>query len=501
MEDIFLYTFLAILVCLFITPTLFRRLRYRNLPPSPSFSLPILGHLYLLKSPNHRTFHSLSRKYGPIFSLWFGSRCVVVISSSAAVQECFTKNDIVLANRPPTLMSKYFGYNRTTMTASPYGDHWRNVRRIGTVEVLSSGRLNSFEEVRKNEVKHLLLKLSRNAEEGRFMKVELRSLLFELTFNNIMTMVAGKRYVGDHVADKEMGKEFIEIMDEAFSYSGGTNVGEFMPFIRWFGGNGYVKKLKKLSKRADVFLQRLIDDHRNKSASERKNTMIDHLLSQQESQPVYYTDKIIKGLIQSLLLAGTDTSAVTIEWATSNLLNHPDVLKKATAELDAQLGQERLVDELDISKLHYLQNIISETLRLCPAAPMLVPHFASDDCVVSEFNIPRDTLVLINAWAIHRDPNLWDDPETFNPERFETGGKDVAHKFIPFGMGRRACPGGGLAQRVVGLTLASLIQCFEWERVSEKEIDMTEGAGLTMHKRVPLEAMYKPRSILNKIVD
>ncbi|XP_050368882.1 cytochrome P450 81Q32-like [Argentina anserina] len=501
MEDTFFYSFLALLVCLSITPTLFRRLRYPNLPPSPSFSLPILGHLYLLKAPNHRTFHSLSQKYGPIFSLWFGSRRAIVISSSAAVQECFTKNDIVLANRPPTLISKHFGYNQTTLVTSPYGDHWRNIRRIGTVEVLSTSRLNSFAEVRKEEVKLLLLRLSRNAEKGRFVKVKLRSLLYELTFNNIMTMVAGKRYVGDQVADKGVGKEFIEIMDEAFSYSGGTNAGEFMPFIRWFGGNGYVKKVKKLGKRADVFLQRLIDEHRSKSASESKNTTIDHLLSQQESQPEYYTDEIIKGLILSLLLAGTDTSAVTMEWAMSNLLNHPDVLKKARAELDTQLGQERVVDEPDLSKLHYLQNIISETLRLCPTAPMLIPHFASHDCVVSGFTIPRDTLVLINAWAIHRDPNLWDDPDSFKPERFETGGKDVAHKFIPFGMGRRACPGGGLAQREVGLTLASLIQFFEWERVSEEKIDMTEGAGLTMPKHVPLEAMYKPRSILNKIVD
>ncbi|KAL6227944.1 hypothetical protein ACLB2K_001898 [Fragaria x ananassa] len=294
--------------------------------------------------------------------------------------------------------------------------------------------------------------------------MELRSMLYELTFNNIMTMVAGKRYAGDKVANKEEGKEFIEIMDEAFPYSGGTNPGEFMPFLRWFDGNNYEKKVEKLGKRADAFLQRLIDEHKNRSASEGRNTMIDHLLSRQESQPEYYSDEIIKGPIQSLLIAGTDTSAVTLEWAMSNLLNHPDVLKKARAELDAQIGQERLVEESDLSKLNYLQSIISETLRLYPAAPMLLPHFASDDCIVSGFDIPSDTLVLVNAWALHRDPTLWDDPESFKPERFVMGrNKDEARKFIPFGMGRRACPGAGLAQREVGLTLASLIQCFEWK--------------------------------------
>ncbi|KAM5577656.1 cytochrome P450 81E8-like [Rosa sericea] len=502
MEDIFLYTSLSIIVCLLITLKLFGRRRYPNLPPSPSFSLPILGHLHLLKPPVYRTFHRLAQKHGPIFSLWFGSRRVVIISSTSAVQECFTKNDIVLANRPPSLLGKHFAYNNTTMSSSPYGDHWRNVRRIGTVEVLSTGRLNSFSDVRKDEVKHLLRKLSQNAgEEGGFVKVELRSMFYELTFNNIMTMVAGKRFAGDHVLNKEEGKEFIEIMNETLSYGGGTNPGEFMPFLNWFGGSGFEEKVKKLARRADAFFQRLIDEHRNKSASESKNTMIDHLLSQQESQPQYYTDDIIKGLIQVLLLAGTDTSAVTLEWAMSNLLNHPNVLKKARAELDAQIGQERLVDESDLSNLQYLQSIISETLRLYPAAPMLVPHFASDDCVVGGFDIPCNTRVLVNAWAIHRDPKLWDDPESFKPERFEIGKKDEAHKLMPFGMGRRACPGAGLAQREVGLTLASLIQCFEWGRVSEKRVDMTElGKGAVMHKLQPLEVLCKPRSFMKNVV-
>ncbi|KAK9949978.1 hypothetical protein M0R45_005485 [Rubus argutus] len=286
MEDIFFYSSLSIFVCLLVTFQLFRQSkkhRYPNLPPSPSLSLPILGHLYLLKPPIHRTFHRLSQKHGPVFFLWFGSRRVVIVTSFSAVQECFTKNGIALANRPPSVLGKHLGYNSTTIVSSPYGDHWRNIRRISTMEVLSTGRLNSFADVRKDEVKHLLRKLSQSARgENRFSKVELKSMLNEMTFNNIMTMVAGKRYVGDHVSDKEEGKEFIEIMEEAFSYGGGTNPGEFMPFLNWFGGGSYERKVKKLAKRADVFLQRLIDEHRNKSPSEKRNTMISHLLSQQE---------------------------------------------------------------------------------------------------------------------------------------------------------------------------------------------------------------------------
>ncbi|CAN6693794.1 unnamed protein product [Malus baccata var. baccata] len=394
-------------------------------------------------------------------------------------------------------MGKHLAYNYTNIAASSYGDHWRNLRRIGAVEIFSSARLNTFSDIRKDEVRHLLVKLSQNARNG-FAKVELKSMLNELTFNIIMRMVAGKRYYGDDVSvDKEEARQFREIMRDAFAYGGAANPADFLPVLNWFGVNGYEKKVKALAKRADVFLQGLIDERRSKGRN--GSSMIDHLLSLQESQPEYYTDQIIKGLIMVILLAGTDTSAVTLEWAMSNLLNHPRVLQKAKSELDAKVGKENLVDEPDISKLPYLQSIISETLRLCPAAPLLLPHFTSDDCIIGGFDVPRDTMVLVNAWAVHRDPELWDEPESFKPERFESG-EDFSHKLIPFGMGRRACPGAGLAQRVVGLTLGSLIQCFDWNRVGEEMVDMTEGKGLTAPKAIPLEAMCKARTIYPNVL-
>ena len=198
---------------------------------------------------------------------------------------------------------------------------------------------------------------------------------------------------------------------------------------------------------------------------------------------------------QILLVAGTDTSAMTLEWAMSNLLNNPDTLEKARAELDARVGQSRLVEESETCELSYLQNIISETLRLHPAAPLLAPHYSSEDFTLSGYHVPRDTIVLVNVWAIHRDPRLWDDAESFKPERFEGAG-DVAYKLMPFGRGRRACPGEGMAQRVVGLALGALIQCFDWERVGAEPVDMTEGRGVTMPKAVPLEAMCKARPVM-----
>lgn len=200
-----------------------------------------------------------------------------------------------------------------------------------------------------------------------------------------------------------------------------------------------------------------------------------------------------------MLVAGTDTSAVTLEWAMSNLLNHPDILKKARAELDTHIGHKRLIDESDLPKLPYLQSLISETLRLYPAAPLLPPHMSSDACPIGDFTMPRDTMLLVNAWAVHRDPTLWDDPLAFKPEGFQNGEAE-AQKFMPFGMGRRECPGAGLAQQIMGLTLGSLIQCFEWEKVGDKEIDMTEAFGITLQKAVPLEAKCTPRPITKDIL-
>ncbi|KAF5961216.1 hypothetical protein HYC85_002425 [Camellia sinensis] len=158
-------------------------------------------------------------------------------------------------------------------------------------------------------------------------------------------------------------------------------------------------------------------------------------------------------------------------------VNHPEVLKKARVEVDTHVGQERLIDEPDFSKLHYLQAIIYETFRLFPAIPLLLLHISSDDCILEGFNAPRDTILLVNAWAIHRDPKVWDDPTSFKLERFECGEVEW-HKLMSFGLGRRTCPG---AERVVGLALG-LIQCFEWKKVSEERVDLTKRNGLTMPK-------------------
>ncbi|PQQ14633.1 cytochrome P450 81E8-like isoform X1 [Prunus yedoensis var. nudiflora] len=172
-------------------------------------------------------------------------------------------------------------------------------------------------------------------------------------------------------------------MKEVFAH--GANPTDFLPILNWVGSNAYEKRVMKLAKRIDAFLQGLVDEHRSRtSKGGNGSTMIDHLLSLQESQPEYYTDQIIKGLILTRL------------------------------ELDDLLGQERLVDESDISKLPTFK-ILSLRLFGCTQQPRY-------DCTIGGFHIPRDTMEFINAWAIHRDSELWSDPETFRPERFESGG-------------------------------------------------------------------------------
>ncbi|KAK3000594.1 hypothetical protein RJ639_021549 [Escallonia herrerae] len=489
-------SFLLLLLSKFI---LHKKRPYKKLLPSPP-SYPIIGHLHLIKHPIHQVLQQLSYKYGPIFTLRFGSRPVLVISSPTAVEECFTKNDIIFANRPRLLIGKHINYNNTTLGSAPYGPLWRNLRRVSALELFSTTKLNTYLSIRQEEIRSLVKNLFRDSQQN-FTKVEMKSRLSELSFNIIMRMVAGKRYFGVGVEDNEEARVFREVIREVFELSGASNPGDFLSLLHWIDFQGVEKRMIRLQEKSDRLLQGLVDDRRNDKEGKTK-TMIDAMLALQVTEPENYSDDIIKGNISTMLRAGTDTSAATIEWGMSLLLNHPKVLEKARAEVDNYVGQERLADEPDIPKLHYLQSIVNETLRLFPAAPLLVPHESSDNSTVEGFDVPRGTLVLFNAWAMHRDPTVWDDPSAFKPERFEVEEKE-AYKFIPFGVGRRQCPGAGLANRVVVLALAAMIQCFEWERVSEELVDMSEGVGLTMPKALPLEALCRAReqtvSILSEL--
>ncbi|KAJ6711282.1 FLAVONOID 3'-MONOOXYGENASE-RELATED [Salix purpurea] len=291
--QILCYSLLPCLLFLLSTKFLLHKRKKRNLPPSP-FALPIIGHLHLLKLPIHRTLDSLSKKYGPIFSLQLGSYLAVVVSSPSMVEECFTKNDIVLANRPHFVGGKHIlSYTNTTMGSVGYGELWRNLRRISALEIFSSSRLTSLFSIRSDEV-NILMRRLHSISSHSYAKVELKSMFLDLTSNVIMRMVAGKRYYGEDVEEIEEARIFREIVKEFFEYITMANVGDLIPFLQWVDFTGKLKKLDRLNKKMDMFFQGLIDEHRN---HRERSTMINSFLTFQEQQPEYYTDEMIKGHI------------------------------------------------------------------------------------------------------------------------------------------------------------------------------------------------------------
>ncbi|KAJ9560132.1 hypothetical protein OSB04_005292 [Centaurea solstitialis] len=293
MEISYLYISLLFLLASYLFTSLFRR-RISNLPPTVFPSFPIIGHLYLLKPPLYRTLAKLSEKYGPILHLRFGSRRVILVSSPSAVEECFTKNDIIFANRPRMLFGKIIGQNYTTLIWSPYGDNWRNLRRIASIEILSVHRLNEFHDIRVEEGRLLISKLLSNSSP-----VNLKLVFYELTLNVMMRMISGKRYFGGDKLGEE-GKQFRAILNDAFMLAGAANLADHLPILSWLGVNGLEKKLIALQERRNVFFQRLIDQLRKGNGSQagnKRKTMIELLLSLQESDPEYYTDSMIRDFV------------------------------------------------------------------------------------------------------------------------------------------------------------------------------------------------------------
>nr|XP_043637893.1 cytochrome P450 81Q32-like [Erigeron canadensis] len=463
--------------------------KFSDLPPTVFPTLPIIGHLYLVKPLVYRNFAKISEKHGPIVYLRLGSRHGLLVSSPSISKECFTKNDITFANRPQLLFGKIIGNNNTSLAWASYGENWRNLHRLASLEILSSHRLKEFHGIRVDECRLMIRKLLSTSS------VNLKTVLYDLTLNVMMRMISGKRYFGVENLDMmEERKRFREIFDEAFFLAGAPHIGDYLPIMSWFGVKGLEKRIVALHEKLSVFLQGLIEQLRISKVENERKTVIEVLLSLQKSDPKYYTDQMIRSFVVVLLAAGTDTTAGTMEWAMSLLLNHPQILKKAQNEIDSVIGNARFIDETDLASLPYLHCIVNETLRLYPAGPLLFPRESSEDCVIGGYTIPKGTMLMVNQWAIHHDPNIWTEPERFSPDRFLglQGSRDGFH-FMPFGSGRRRCPGEGLSFRVLGMTLGSLIQCFDWERAGQEMVDMTESPGLTLAKKLPLVAKCSPR--------
>ncbi|OEL16679.1 Isoflavone 2'-hydroxylase [Dichanthelium oligosanthes] len=452
-------------------------------PPTPPGAIPFLGHLHLIKKPFHATLSRLAERHGPVFFLRLGSRDAVVVTSAALARECFTEHDVAFANRALLPSQRLVTFDGAALGTASYGPHWRDLRRIAVVQLLSARRVGCMSGAVCAEVRAMVRRLHRaTTTAGGAVTVELKRRLFELSLSVLMEAIARtKAERPESDADTDMSveaQEFKQVIDEVFPYVSSV-LWDYLPVLRWFDVFGVRNKILAAVSKRDAFLRRLIDAERQRlddGDHSEKKSMISVLLTLQKLEPEVYTDTMIAAF------CSVRDSFV------------------AQAEIDAAVGHSRLINADDLPRLGYLRCIVAETLRLYPAAPLLLPHESSTDCNVGGYDVPRGTALLVNVYAIHRDPAMWEDPGRFLPERFEGGGRAEGLFMAPFGMGRRKCPGEALALQAVGVALGSLIQCFHWGRVGGVEVDMGEGSGLTMPKAVPLEALCSPRAVMQDVL-
>ncbi|KAM5564764.1 cytochrome P450 CYP82D47-like [Rosa sericea] len=430
-------------------------------------------------------------------------------------KECLTTNDRVFANRPKLLVSEVMGYNYAMFGFSPYGPYWRQMRKVATLELLSNHRLENLRHVRESEVKACtknIYDLWKQNKSSDHVLVDMKRWFVNVTMNTMFRMVVGKRFLLEASSEraKEENERCRKALREFFRLAGEFVMADAVPFLRWFDLGGHEKAMKKTAKELDHVLERWLEEHKLKrstnstSTSHEPDDFMDMMLSVLDDSILEFrgyttADTINKATCLALILGGTDTTTVTLTWALSLLVNNPSILKKAQNELDTKVGRNRQVNESDVKNLIYLQAIIKETLRLYPAVPLLAPHESTEDCTVGNYHVPAKTRLIVNIWKLHRDPNVWRlDPCIFQPERFLTSHEDFDvrgqnFELIPFGSGRRICPGISLALQVIELTLAHLLHGFEITAPSDEPVDMSETVGLTNMKATPLEVLLRPR--------
>ncbi|KAK1358043.1 Xanthotoxin hydroxylase CYP82C [Heracleum sosnowskyi] len=484
-----------------------------NSPPQPAGAWPIIGHLHLLGGNKllHHVFGEMADKYGPVFLLRLGVHKTVVVNSWEVAKECFTVQDKVFASHPKSFALEFMGYDQGMLGFLPYGENWRDLRKLVMVEMLCNRRLEKLKHVPESEVNFFIkglyeLWISKGA--GNSMPVvELKERFGDLTMNIIVRMVVGKHYF----STGEESRRFQKALENFMYLMGSIMVSDAFPLFGWIDSlTGYKAKMKKTAKDLDQILDRWMKEHREErklsSINELQQDFMHVMLTVMDSDPsAQISDTSIKGTCLNLLLGGFDTVMVTLTWAVSLLLNNRHMLKNVQDELEKHVGRDRQVNESDMKNLPYLRAIVKETLRLYPAGPLAAPHEAMEDCTLAGFHISVGTHLFVNLSKLQRDPSIWSNPLEFQPERFLEKHVDIDmfgknFELIPFGSGRRACPGIPLALQVLHLTLARFLHGFELGTVSDLPIDMTESAGLSNPKATPLEVTFRPRLVASLYV-
>ncbi|XP_030530900.1 cytochrome P450 84A1 [Rhodamnia argentea] len=485
--------------------------RLRRKPPYPPGprGLPVIGNMLMMGELTHRGLAKLAERYGGIFHLRMGFLHMVAVSSPDVARQVLQVQDGVFSNRPATIAISYLTYDRADMAFAHYGPFWRQMRKLCVMKLFSRKRAESWESVR-DEVD----KMVHTVAGSTGSPVNVGELVFELTRDIIYRAAFGTSSI-------EGQDEFISILQEFSKLFGAFNIADFIPCLSWVDPQGITARLVKARQSLDRFIDHIIDDHMDKKRNKTRvnggdqdadTDMVDELLAfYSEEAKVNESDDLqnsirltrdnIKAIIMDVMFGGTETVASAIEWAMAELMRSPDDLKKLQQELADVVGLDRRVEESDFEKLTYLKCALRETLRLHPPIPLLL-HETSEDAVVAGYRIPARSRVMINAWAIGRDPSSWPEPKRFRPSRFLEPGvpdyKGSNFEFIPFGSGRRSCPGMQLGLYALEMAVAHLLHCFTWELpdgMKPSEMDMGDVFGLTAPRSTRLVAVPTPRLV------
>ncbi|KAJ0795450.1 putative cytochrome P450 [Helianthus annuus] len=448
-------------------------------PPKASGAWPIIGHFKVFRGPDlpHVTLSSMADRYGPIFMIRLGIRKVLVVSNWEIAKEIFTTHDVIVSDRPNYVAAKILGFDGANLSFSPYGPAIKNI--------------------------HDLWREKRDAQ-GKVL-VEMKKWVGDLTMNTMLKVVVGKRYTrGVDSEDEEEMMSCRGVIREWFQYLGQFLVADALPFLDWLDLGGYKKTMERVARELDSIFGKWLEEHRRKRSSGNATEVKDFIdvmmeVVEDDNTAGYNADTIIKTTCETLIAGGSDTTTIMLTWTLSLLLNNHHALRKAQEELDTHVGKDRRVNESDIKNMVYLQAIVKETLRLYPAGFLGGPRAFTKDCTIAGYHVPKGTWLLTNMWKLHRDPKVWSDPCEFRPERFLTPDqkafdvKWTEFEFLPFGAGRRCCPGIAFAYQMLHMVLATLLQNFEMSTQSGAPVDMSALPGMTNDKAFPLDVLVSPR--------
>ncbi|KAL8250817.1 hypothetical protein R6Q59_034510 [Mikania micrantha] len=473
----------------------------KALPPGP-IGWPIIGNMLMMDQLTHRGLAKLAEKYGGILYLKMGFSHTVAVSSPEMARQILQVQDHIFANRPTTIAITYLTYNRMDMAFSDYSPFWRQMRKLSVMKLFSRRRAESWDSVR-DEVDSMVKSTAVNSGTP----VNLGELVFGLTHDIIYRAAFGST---SH-DDKE---EFIKILQDYTKLFSAFNLADFIPWLSFIDPTGLNSQLSAARDALDCFIDKIINEHLSKEKKTGVETeerdMVDEMLvfysnkgkvneAEDLQNDIKLTLDNIKAMIMDVMFGGTETVATAIEWALTELMHTPEALKQVQQELADVVGLDRRVEESDFEKLTYFKCVVKETLRLHPPIPISL-HKPTEDTKVGGYHIPKGTRVMVNMYAINRDKDSWEAPNTFDPSRFlKSGAPDFRgsnYEFLPFGSGRRSCPGMQLGLYAMEMALAHLLHCFTWELpdgMKPSEIDMSDVFGLTAPKAVRLVAIPTPR--------